>query len=211
MRRRQLMSATECLHLLQVKRTADDARLALGEGIGQVGRYLRHLLTLAQLLVEEITCSSIFSTFLSSFLVFYVAGIGVVLCLNGLSVHGAAYLAQHQVDGSTVCHQVMHVHQQIDAGFGLHYLHAVERPLAEVEGPDELLFIGLQLCLAHPGDDDFRRHRRLYRLHYGAVLHVKVCLQLRVSVHHSRDGLLQTRKVCVFWEGYLGRDIIDSG
>ena len=176
--------------------------------IGKVRRYFRNTLYLAQSLLEEIACFSIFLTILCSFLCSHKVSIGKALWLYLPAVHQVTQLIQEQVKRSTVEYQMMHISQEIYILFSSDNLHAIQRSLSQVKRLDELHHVFLYFGFAYLA---LFNHNRLVNINYlydFAFLTVEMHVELRVGLDDGLYRLLKQLNICSLWETYCCRDVI---
>ena len=179
---------------------------ALSVGLGKVGGNLAGSFAGLQLLGKELLGSLEGFRFLGLLLVGDEVEVGVGFVLNGRTDSraflrsigaqalrgGLAYplpfertvkLADEEVGGTAVEHQVVDVHQEMDTTVGLDDLEAVERRLLQIERAYKLILIGSQRLITHLRYGHFHGHSVCQSLHDGVALGSKVNAQFRMSLH----------------------------
>ena len=140
--RRNIILTAVCGCFIEVCRTDCLADKSLNIALWQVGRNLARAFAVLQLLGKE-PLGSLETIAIHSFLlVCHKVKVGIALTLDVFPVEHTTYLTDKQVGRTAVEHQVMNIHQKMNAAFCLHYLKAIKRCFLKIKRTDKLILIG---------------------------------------------------------------------
>ena len=137
--------------------------------------------------------------------------IGITLLLDGETVEHTADLADEQISGSPVEHQVMDIHQQAYTAFSSDHLKMIERCPLNIEWTHKLPLMGCESLFAHTSDRNLNRHAACQGLHDGVPLCGEVYAHsgMRLYDQFNSTGQFVSRHALGIVEHTCG--IIDRG
>ena len=208
--RRDLMLATESGGLVVVDRAdglTDKSRLV---ALGQVGGNLAGTLAILHPLGKELLGAAEGVAIGGLLLVAREIKIGVALLLDGVAVEQAAELVDEQVHGTAVEHQVVYVHQQVEAAVGLDRLETVKRRTAQIERLHKLVLILGELILRHLTHRHLGRHALVDGLHHLIAFSREIDAHLGMTAYELLDSLSHATGLYARWQRQHARDVIDG-
>ena len=154
---------------------------------------------------------SVFLAAFSGFLRCHEVGIGERLGFNLLAVEQVEQLREEHVEGTTIDHEVMHVHHQVNPLLGRGNFYVVERSLPQIERLDEFPLVLGHVFLLVLALGDFDRLVEVHNLDDFASFASEMSLQHGVRLDERLHCLDKQRNVHVFGETGDDRRVVDGG